>query len=128
MSAVVDRVISVPIENEDVSRTVNKLPRHPDDAEIIAVKLKRKMEYKSAHLEEFIRPKTVIKGLETLKESGNKYYQNVVIDKNFTAKESLNENHESDVEMIDEVDETCSDESDNESDTENDSEDDEEFY
>ena len=63
MGAVVDQVISVPIEQTDVVKNVSKLPRHPSDAQIVAVKLKRKLEYKTAVLEEFIRPKTVIRAL-----------------------------------------------------------------
>ena len=83
MGAVVDQVISVPIEQTDVVKNVSKLPRHPSDAHIVAVKLKRKLEYKTAVLEEFIRPKNVIRALEILKECGNEYYQHINVDKDF---------------------------------------------
>ena len=117
MGAVVDQVISVPIEIADISRNVSKLPRHPDDAEIIAVKLKRKLEYKSAHLEEFIRPKVVIRALEILKESGNKYYQNIKIDKEFTTRDTPNQDIEdnSNATQIEEALENISDDSEDES-------------
>ena len=52
------------------------------------MKLKRKLEYKSAHIEEFIRPKVVIRALEILKESGNKYYQSIEINNEFTTREN----------------------------------------
>ena len=60
------------------------------------MKLKRKLEYKSAHLEEFIRPKVVIRALEILKESGNKYYQSIEINKEFTTRENSNQEIEND--------------------------------
>ena len=37
MKALIDKVISVPIEEDDVSKTISSLPRHPDDAKIVAV-------------------------------------------------------------------------------------------
>ena len=36
MKAVFDKVISVPVEEDDVSKTISLLPRHPDDAKIVA--------------------------------------------------------------------------------------------
>ena len=54
------------------------------------------MEYKSAHLEEFIRPKVVIRALEILKERGNKYYQSIEINKEFTTRENYNQEVEDD--------------------------------
>ena len=41
MRSLVDRVISVPIESADITNTVSKLPRHPGQSEIVAVKLKK---------------------------------------------------------------------------------------
>ena len=110
MRAVIDRVISVPIESVDINKTISKLPRHPDDAHIIAVKLRRKLEYKSAHLEEFVRPWVVINALKELQESGNKYYQDVEIDEGFLENETLEENNETqsdEVEDDDSDDDTC---------------------
>ena len=43
-----------------VSKTVTLLPRHPDDANIVAVQLKRKLEMKTSHLSEYIRPKQLV--------------------------------------------------------------------
>ena len=34
MKAMIDKVISVPIEEDDVSKTLSSFPRHPDDAKI----------------------------------------------------------------------------------------------
>ena len=50
------KIVIVPLESEDVQNTVAQLPRHPDDAQIIAVQLKKKLEYKNSHLSQYIRP------------------------------------------------------------------------
>ena len=117
MSAVVKEVICVPIESSDVAKNVSQLPRHPSNAEIIAVKLKKKLEYKSAYLEEFIRPKTVITAVEKLKECGNKYYQNINVDKDFMNNNLDGEEKEGNVEkdaMQDDILDSISDESEDE--------------
>ena len=54
------RVINVPIDSGTVSKTVTLLPRHPDDANIVAVQLKRKLEMKTSHLSEYIWPKQLV--------------------------------------------------------------------
>ena len=83
MKASIDNVINVPIECADTSKSLLKLPRNPIDAEIVSVQLKRRLEYKKSHLEEFIRPNVVLKALETLKETGNKHYQDIEIQRGF---------------------------------------------
>ena len=60
MHANFDRVITVPIEPETVRKTVHQLPRQPEDANIVAVQLKRKLELKNTHLKEYIRPKLLV--------------------------------------------------------------------
>ena len=87
MRANFDRVISVPIEDKTVSDTISKLPRHPDDANIVAVQLKRKLEMKNTQLEEYIRPKHLVKVLKKLKELGNPFYQGVTIIEDFMQKD-----------------------------------------
>ena len=89
MKAMIDKVISMPIEEGDVSKTISSLPRHPDDAKICAVQLKRKIQMKNSHLEEFIRPAKCIKAVEKLKELGNPFYQDVVVNQNFMDKEEV---------------------------------------
>ena len=89
MKAMFDQVISVPIEQDDVSRTVSELPRHPDDARIVAVKLKRKLEYKNTHIQEFIRPSKCIKAVEKLKEMGNPFYQDINVNVAFMEREDV---------------------------------------
>ena len=87
MKAVFDRVISVPLENQDIEKTIQTLPRQPNDAEIVAVELKRKLELKNSHLREFIRPGAVVKAVKKLKMLKNPYYYDVRIDENFALDE-----------------------------------------
>merc|ERR1711954_633731 len=42
-----DRIVNIPIEEEDIRHTIQSLPRTPTEAGIIPVQLKRKKEYKS---------------------------------------------------------------------------------
>ena len=86
MRSLVDRVISVPIESSDVTNTVSKLPRRPGESEIVAVKLKKKLEFKSSYLEEYVRPKALISAVNKLKSLGNPYYQNIKVDHDFMKK------------------------------------------
>ena len=93
MKANVDNVINVPIECQDISQNIAKLPRKPDDAQIVAVQLKRRLEYKNSHLQEFIRPDVLKQALRTLKLLGNEFYQDIEFNKDFM------ENEEETVEM-----------------------------
>ena len=78
----------VPLGSEDVHKTVSQLPRHPDDAQmLIAVQLKRKLEFKHSHLSEYIRPDTILQYLQYLKQIGNVFYQDIDIDNDFLTKE-----------------------------------------
>ena len=87
-----DKVISVPLECEDVSKTVAQLPRHPDDAEICAVQLKRRLQLKNSHLREYISPQAVIKALQTLKgKFSNPFYQDIEINEEFLNKPEMEE-------------------------------------
>ena len=89
MKAMVDKVISVPIEEDVVSKTISALPRHPDDAKIVAVQLKRKLQMKNSHLQEYIRPAKCIKAVLKLKELGNPFYKDVTINENFMEREKV---------------------------------------
>ena len=60
MRATYDQVVCVPIETADVENNLSKFPRHPKDSEIVAVKLRRKLEYKSVVLQEYVRPQVKI--------------------------------------------------------------------
>ena len=112
-SGIVDRVINVPLSDEDITKVVTSLPRPPDEAGIIAVRLKRKMTLRQAHLEEFIRPHYVLRALRKLKELGNIHYKDIVINDKFMSRPEqmeVNEHEEEmDVDSESEPDSDCDD-------------------
>ena len=79
MNAVYDRVINVPLTDEDINSTIEKLPRLPEKAKVI-VQLKRKMELKSVEASVYINPDKIRKAIEKLQSLENRFYHNVSID------------------------------------------------
>ena len=75
MAALKDRVINVPINNESIMNTLEKMPRTPSDAGLVGVALKRKQEYKNTHKHQLINPEKLYRILRKLKNSGNPHYQ-----------------------------------------------------
>ena len=51
-----DKLINIPINNEDIINTIEHLPRTPSEAGILEIKLKRKLEYKNFHKKEYVDP------------------------------------------------------------------------
>ena len=74
MAGVKDRLVNVPVHENDVLNTINSLTRTPSEAGIIPVKLKRKAEYKNTHKEEYVSVPKIKAALKTLKSLGHKYY------------------------------------------------------
>ena len=68
-----DRLINVPIPDDDVVKTVTSLPRTPQQDGLINLKLKRKMEYKSYHEIETVRPNLIYQALEYLQRNHPEY-------------------------------------------------------
>ena len=59
------------------------------------------MTNRNTHLAGYIRPNIVIKALQTLKERGNKYYQDININETFWEKEETEEEKEREAERMD---------------------------
>ena len=74
-TALTDRIINVPITNEDILNTVESLPRTPKEAGLIGVALKRKLEYKNTHKRQLVNPHKILKMLALLRRAGNPHYQ-----------------------------------------------------
>ena len=74
-TATKDQIVNIPIFEQDILNTIESFPRTPEEAGIIPVRLKRKMEYKNNHIEQYISTKKIFEALKTLKALGNKYYQ-----------------------------------------------------
>ena len=73
MKSMFDRVINVPIPDDDVIKTVTSLPRNPDNDGLVNVKLKRKLEYNRTVNEEVVDRQTLLKCLEHLKKNHASY-------------------------------------------------------
>ena len=85
-SALSDRVINVPINDNDLLNTlstVTSLPRSIDGAGLIPIKLKRKVQYKNFVLEAYVDPEKVIEAVRKLKELGHPGYRDVEISSAF---------------------------------------------
>ena len=67
MKSMFDRVINIPIPDDDVIKTVTSLPRTPDNNGLIDVALKRKLEYKKIENKEFVDRETLLQCLGYLK-------------------------------------------------------------
>ena len=74
-TALKDRIVNVPVKDDDVLNTMMRLPRTPNEAGLIEVDLKRKVEYKNSHIQQLIDPKKCFKMLELLNQKGNIHYQ-----------------------------------------------------
>ena len=74
-SATKDKIVNVPINDQDIVDTMEMLPRTPDEAGLVCIELKRKLEYKNTHRAEYISVSKVEKALDTLYDLGHPHYQ-----------------------------------------------------
>ena len=71
-----DKIINVPVTEDSVLNTVKSLPRTPNEAGLIGVELKRKLEYSNTHQPaQMIDRSQIYNALKYLKKAGNPYYQ-----------------------------------------------------
>ena len=92
MPGVKDRIVNVPMREEDISKTIHSLPRTQNASGMVAVKWKRKMEMKNCHMEEYVRPSRLIEAVKKLKDIGNPFYQDIKVDENFYKTNDGDEN------------------------------------
>ena len=64
MDGISDKVINVPIQDDDISATVSTFPRNLEEAAIVPVKLKRRIAQKNAYKEQLVRPNKLICALK----------------------------------------------------------------
>ena len=72
-TALKDRIVNVPIRSKAINETIKMLPRTPNEAGLIGLELKRKIELKNNHKKQLINPTKIFKWIKRLKESGNPY-------------------------------------------------------
>ena len=79
MEALKGKVTLVPIQGEDVVKTVaagDALPRTPTEAGLVTYELRKKQEYRqTVGRPQLVNPKSLVEALKVLKESGNPYFQ-----------------------------------------------------
>lgn len=73
MSANYDRVINVPIDDDDIIKTVSSLPRTEKNHGMVTVGLKRDMSLKNFHKKEMVSPERVYNALIYLKANHPQY-------------------------------------------------------
>ena len=66
----------------DLGPACDLLPHIPDDAHIISLKLKRKLEYKQVYIHDTVRPEKVLTALNYLKNN-NSLYSDIQINQNW---------------------------------------------
>ena len=94
MKAMKDRIINVPMSDEDVRKTITSFPRSGDDSGVVAVKLKRMMGLKTCHVEEYINPPKLVKAVRVLRDLHNPFYQDIIINENFAQNKDTEEEQE----------------------------------
>jgi ATP-dependent DNA helicase PIF1 len=86
MSCIKDKVVNVPVTDNDILQTLSSLlafPRTPGQAGLIPVQLKRKLEYKSKVLEQYIDPEQILAALKYLVNIGHPGYEGISINPGF---------------------------------------------
>jgi hypothetical protein len=79
MGAIVDRVINVPLEDDDIVRTVQSFPRLLSESAVLPVKFKRMKTLTNAYMEAFVRPQKLIDAVLKLQELGHPHYLHIKI-------------------------------------------------
>ena len=77
IAAMKDKIVNVPIREDDIASTLQSLPRTPTEGGLVEVKLKRKLEYKNHHRHEYVNPSKLFSAISYLKAAGNPFYQNI---------------------------------------------------
>ena len=80
------RMVSVPVGAQDVMNTMKQIPRLPEEAGLIPIKLKRKKKYQGHEKNELVRPEKLFLVLKKLKELGHPYYQNYDTQEEYEAR------------------------------------------
>jgi hypothetical protein len=102
------RMVSVPVGAQDVMNTMKQLPRLPDEAGLIPIKLKRKKKYQGHEKSELARPEKLFRVLKKLKEMGHPYYQYYDTQEEYEARGKEREERHRREQEPDDVEETMS--------------------
>ena len=75
-----DRVINVPIPDDDVVKNVTALPRTRQNDGYVVVNFKRKKSLKKTEMKQMLQPEKLLEGLEYLRKNHPDYKEIVPID------------------------------------------------
>ena len=78
MDAVSDNVVNVVVEDNDIIRTQESLPRTPNEADLVVTDFKRKLEMKNTVMRRYVDIRKLGLALIALKNTGHPSYQFVV--------------------------------------------------
>ena len=81
-----DKQILIPVSNDKIQNFLGQLPRTPTEAGLLAVNLKRKLEYKGSHKCQLIDPQKLFKFIATCKAAGHPLYQDVSTEEDYVEK------------------------------------------
>ena len=84
MKQLKNKVILVPLEDEDINRTIETLPRKFDDAELVEVNLKKMLSLKSSYAQSYISPNRLKKAIKKFQDLGNQHYLGIRIDNEYS--------------------------------------------
>ena len=96
MLAMNDRVVNVPIEDNDIIKHVTSLPRTDKNSGMVTVQMKRKMTMKNIHKRGLIRPDKIYEALVYLKENHPEYKDITITDCNEWLNSSIDNEDETD--------------------------------
>lgn len=82
MKSINDRVINVPIPDDDVIKTVSSLPRSMHNNGLVNIKVKRRLDFKKPEMEELQDPNQLLEAIIYLKQN-HQCYKDIKIDENF---------------------------------------------
>ena len=102
------RMVSVPVGAQDVMNTIKQLPRLPEEAGLIPIKLKRKKQYQGHEKSELARPEKLFKVLKKLKEMNHPYYQCYDTEDQYEARRREIEERKTRMLREDDIEETMS--------------------
>ena len=100
------QTVNVPIDEDTILETLDKVttfPRLPDEAGLIAVDLKRKLEYKNTHEHSYVQPWKMVKAVEELKECNHRGYTDIRIENRYSVLADLPDRDDTDNEREEEV-------------------------
>jgi hypothetical protein len=66
MHGIKDKIINVPINKETIKKTIESLPRTLEEASVVPLVVKRKIEYLSAVYKQYVRPEYIRKSAKFL--------------------------------------------------------------